>query len=184
MNKVDCQVPCALLKAIVRAFLATKSFTAGSSTYPFHMACISKSVLRDVISLSNCRPQWLRSTVDETRNSRGRLLSVPSCVLQGSQVCKVSFDGTAFPCGFLVKKGRRSQYFNKTGLLRNALLVNQKNSVSCRCICRKLRVERNSCNDVTCFSNGFCDVVERLVETALRPLSFSWKVLGGRVSPM
>jgi hypothetical protein len=47
VNKVDCQVPCASLKAIVRAFLATKSFAAGSSTYPCHMACVSKSVPRD-----------------------------------------------------------------------------------------------------------------------------------------
>ncbi len=53
VNKVDCWVPCALLKAIVQAFLATKSFAAGSSTYPCHMACISKSVPRDVISSSN-----------------------------------------------------------------------------------------------------------------------------------
>ncbi len=42
-----------LLKVIVQAFLATKSFAAGSSTYPCHMACISKSVPKDVISLSN-----------------------------------------------------------------------------------------------------------------------------------
>jgi hypothetical protein len=76
VNKVDCRVPCALLKAIVQAFLTTNSFAAGSSTYPCHMACISKSVPRDVISLSNCRPQRLRSTVDETGNSRGRLLSI------------------------------------------------------------------------------------------------------------
>ncbi len=53
VNKVDCWVPCASLKAIVWAFLTTKSFTAGSSTYPCHMACISKSVPRDVISSSN-----------------------------------------------------------------------------------------------------------------------------------
>ncbi len=38
VNKVDCWVPCALLKAIVRAFLAMKSFAAGSSMYPCHMA--------------------------------------------------------------------------------------------------------------------------------------------------
>jgi hypothetical protein len=77
MNKVDCWVPCTSLKAIVQAFLATKSFTAGSSTYPCHLACISKSVLRDVISSSNCCPQQLRSAVDVMHNSRGRLLSVP-----------------------------------------------------------------------------------------------------------
>jgi hypothetical protein len=71
VNKVDCWVPCALLKAIVRAFLATKSFAVGSSTYPCHMACISKSVPRDVISLSDCRPQWLRSAMDEMSDSRG-----------------------------------------------------------------------------------------------------------------
>jgi hypothetical protein len=71
VNKVDCWVPCALLKAIVQAFLATKSFTAGSSTYPCHMACISKSVSRDVISLSDCHPQRLRGTVDVTHDSWG-----------------------------------------------------------------------------------------------------------------
>ncbi len=66
VNKVDCWVPCALLKGIVRAFLATKSFAEGSSTYPCHMACISKSVPRDVISLSDCHPQWHRSTMTVT----------------------------------------------------------------------------------------------------------------------
>jgi hypothetical protein len=39
----------------------------------------------------------------------------------------LSLLGTAFACGFLIEKGLRSQYFNKTGLLRNALLVNKKN---------------------------------------------------------
>ncbi len=77
MNKVDCQVPRALLKALVRAFLATESFAAGSSMYPCHMACDSKSVPRDVISLSNCHPQWLRSAVDVMWDSQGQLLSVP-----------------------------------------------------------------------------------------------------------
>ncbi len=77
VNKVDCWVPCALLKAIVWAFLATKSFAAGSSTYPCHTACVSKSVPRDVISLSDCCPQWLRSAMDKTGNSWGWLLSVP-----------------------------------------------------------------------------------------------------------
>ncbi len=76
-NKVDCRVPRALLKAIVRAFLATKSFAAGSSTYPCHMACVSRSVPRDVISLSNCCPQWHRSAVDVMCVSRGWSLSIP-----------------------------------------------------------------------------------------------------------
>ncbi len=75
-NKVDCWVPWASLKAIVWAFLATESFAAGSSRYPCHMACISKSVPRDVISLSNCHPKRLRSAVDVTRDSWG-LLCVP-----------------------------------------------------------------------------------------------------------
>jgi hypothetical protein len=77
VNKVDCRVPCALLKAIVRAFLATKSFAAGSSTYPCHMACVSKSVPKEGISLSNCRTQWHRSAMDVMRDSWGWSLSVP-----------------------------------------------------------------------------------------------------------
>jgi hypothetical protein len=75
-----------------------------------------------------------------------------------------------------------SQYINKTGLLRNSLLVNQNNSGSCRCICRKSRVGQNSCNDITCFSNGCCDIGS-LIETALWPMSFLLEVLEGRVSP-
>jgi hypothetical protein len=71
VNKVDCWVPHTLLKAIVRAFLATKTFAVGSSTYPCHMACVSKSVPRDIISLSNCRPQRYRSAVDVTLDSQG-----------------------------------------------------------------------------------------------------------------
>ncbi len=77
VNKVDCRVPCALLKGIVRAFLAMESFAAGSSTYPCQMVCVSKSVLRDVISLSDCHPQRLRSAVDVTSDSWGQLLSIP-----------------------------------------------------------------------------------------------------------
>ncbi len=76
VNKVDCQVPCTLLKAIVRAYLAAKSFAAESSMYPCHMACVSKLVPRDVISSSNCCPQWHKSAVDVTRNHRGWSLSV------------------------------------------------------------------------------------------------------------
>ncbi len=63
VNKVDCRVPRALLKAIVWAFLATKFFAAGSSTYPCHMACVSKSVPRDVISLSNYQGFHVRKVV-------------------------------------------------------------------------------------------------------------------------
>ncbi len=63
VNKVDCWVPCTLLKAIVRAFLTTKSFATGSSMYPCHMACISKSVPRDVISLSDYQGSHVRKVV-------------------------------------------------------------------------------------------------------------------------
>jgi hypothetical protein len=76
VNKVDCWIPCALLKVIVRAFLTTKSFAAESSMYPCHMACVSKSVPKEVISLSDCHPQWLRGTMDVTWDSWGRSLSV------------------------------------------------------------------------------------------------------------
>ncbi len=88
VNKVDCWVPCALLKAIVRAFLATKSFTAGSSMYPCHMAYVSKSVLRDIISLSGCCPQWHRSTVDVRTIVGANHSESLSCIFQG-QVRKV-----------------------------------------------------------------------------------------------
>ncbi len=56
-------VPCALLTAIVQAFLATKSFAAGSSMFLYQLACVSKSVPRDVISLIGCCPQLPKSAV-------------------------------------------------------------------------------------------------------------------------
>ncbi len=56
------------------------------------------------------------------------------------------------------------------GSRRNASLVNQEKFWS-------LKVR----DDVTCFSNGCCDVVGGLVETALLPWSFASKVLVGRV---
>ncbi len=57
-----------MLKAIVRAFLAMKYFAAGSSTYLCHAACVSKSVTKDVISLSNYVPNsteapWMRLAI-------------------------------------------------------------------------------------------------------------------------
>ncbi len=42
--------------AIVQVFLTAKSIPAGISTYPCHMACVSKSVPRDIISLSDYVP--------------------------------------------------------------------------------------------------------------------------------
>jgi hypothetical protein len=69
--------------------------------------------------------------------------------LLGFHVHKVVHDGTALACGFLVEQGRRSQYWNETGLWRNALLVNQKKTDPCRLVCRELHIERSSRNDVT-----------------------------------
>jgi hypothetical protein len=58
-------------------------------------------------------------------------------------------------------------------LLRNWSLTNQKKSDSCRCICRKSCTRWSSCNDVTYFSNGCCNV-GCLKETALLGLKVSW----------
>jgi hypothetical protein len=58
------------------------------------------------------------------------------------------------------------------GSRRNASLMNQEKFWS-------LKVR----DDVTCFSHGCCNVVGGLVKTALRPWSFMWKILVGRVSP-
>ncbi len=70
-------VPSTLFNSIVQTFLATKSFAAGSSTDPCHLACISKSVPRDVISLIGCSTQLHKSTVGVTRVSQGWLLNIP-----------------------------------------------------------------------------------------------------------
>jgi hypothetical protein len=72
---------------------------------------------------------------------------------------ETSIDGTAVACGFLKKKGCRSQYRIETGVWRNASLVNQEKFWS-------LKVR----DDVTCFSNGCCNVLGHLVETALQAL--------------
>ncbi len=68
-------VPHALLNPMVWAFLATKSFAAGYSTYPCQLACVSKSVPRDVISSIHCSTQLPRSAVGVMSLSRGWLLS-------------------------------------------------------------------------------------------------------------
>ncbi len=91
------QLPCALLKAIVRAFLATKSFAAGSSRYPCHMACISKSVTKDIISLSNYVPNsteapWMRRAIVGANHS-----AFLSCDYEG-QVRKVVLLWYCFCC--------------------------------------------------------------------------------------
>ncbi len=70
-----------------------------------------------------------------------------------------------------MEKRRGSQYYNERGLWRNGLLVNKKKLVIVGARWRHL------------FFNGCCNVVGHLVETAIRPLSFSLEVLVGRVSP-
>jgi hypothetical protein len=102
VNEVDCWVPPALLKAIVWAFLATKSFVAGSSMHPCHV-CYASQVS------------------PEGRHIFERLL--------GFHVHKVVHDGTALTCDFLVEQGSRSQYWNEMGLLRNVLHVNNKKNL-------------------------------------------------------
>jgi hypothetical protein len=80
-------IPCTLFNMEVRTFFATKFFAAGSSTDPCHLACVSKSVPRDVISSIGCSTQLPRSSVGVTHVSRGWLLKYLSCShldLQGS----------------------------------------------------------------------------------------------------
>ncbi len=60
-------VPCTLFNTVVQTFLAMKSFAEGSSMDPCHLACVSKSVLRDVIPLIGCSTQLPRSAVGVTR---------------------------------------------------------------------------------------------------------------------
>jgi hypothetical protein len=69
------------------------------------------------------------------------------------------------------------------GLLRNALLVNQKKNLVLvgesvgSCVWGGVLAMTSPC-----FSNGCCNI-GGLVETALRSLSFLLEILGGRVSP-
>ncbi len=65
-------VPCTLFHAIVWTFLATKSFAAAC-----HLACVSKSVSRDIIPLIGSSTQLASSTVGVTCVSWGWLLNVP-----------------------------------------------------------------------------------------------------------
>ncbi len=71
------RVSCWMRNTVVRTFLTTKSFAAGSSMDPCHLACILKSVPRDVIPLIGCSTQLPRSAVAVTRVSRGWLLNIP-----------------------------------------------------------------------------------------------------------
>ncbi len=63
-----------------------KSFAVGLSKYPCHMACVSKSVTKDIISLSNYIPNsteapWMRHAIIGADHSASL-----SCNCQG-QVC-------------------------------------------------------------------------------------------------
>jgi hypothetical protein len=72
VNKVDCWVPHALLKAIVRAFLDTKSFAAGlilNVPLPYGMRLKVSPKGRHIFQQLHL--QWHRSAVAVTRNSRG-----------------------------------------------------------------------------------------------------------------
>ncbi len=91
------QLPCASLMAIVRAFLTMKSFAVGSSTYLCHLACVSKSVPRDAISLSDyvsnsTEAPWMWRAIDGADH-----LASLSCVFQG-QVRKVVLWWYCFCC--------------------------------------------------------------------------------------
>ncbi len=68
-------VPCTLFNLIVQTFLAAKSFAAGSSMDPCHLACVLKSVPRDFIPSIGCSTQLPRSAVGVTGVSRGWLLN-------------------------------------------------------------------------------------------------------------
>jgi hypothetical protein len=134
------QLPCTLLKAIVRAFLATKSFAAGSSTYPCHMECVSKSVTKNVISLSDYCPNsteapWMRCAIVGADHSASL-----SCDCQG-QVHKVVLCWLLLLrkvvlfryslCIWLPRRKRDTgaNTSNKMGCLQNPLLVNQKKGI-------------------------------------------------------
>jgi hypothetical protein len=54
-------VPCTLFNSITWTFLATKFFAAGSSMDPCHLACVLKSVLRDIIPSIGCSPNCLEA---------------------------------------------------------------------------------------------------------------------------
>ncbi len=71
VNKVDCWVPHALLKAIVQAFLAKKSFAAGSSNVPLQYGMHLKVSHEGHHIFERLGPQRHRSAVDVTRDSRG-----------------------------------------------------------------------------------------------------------------
>ncbi len=173
------------------------------------MACISKSVPRDVISLSDCRPQLPRSAVSVTPDSWGWSLSVPFLHSSGllrlmlmtsrqsgesrmrhlkcsTQDSSSAYRNPFWYC-FCLWLPHRKRDVGASTLARRVSwemhhLRTKTKSGSCRCICRKSHIEQSSCDDVTCFSNRCCNV-RCLVETALWPLSFLLEVLGGRVSP-
>jgi hypothetical protein len=69
MNKVDCCLRFAQSNSA--GLPCYEILCSGFLNIPLPYGMISKSVLRDIISSSNCRPQWHRSTVDVTHDSWG-----------------------------------------------------------------------------------------------------------------
>jgi hypothetical protein len=103
-----------------------KCFIVGSSTYPCHMACISKSVAKDIISLSNYVPNstevlWMRRVIIRTDHSasfscnyQGQVHSSPLLVLLLLHRV-VLFRHSLCICLPHRNKGCRSQYFKQVG---------------------------------------------------------------------
>jgi hypothetical protein len=77
-------VPCVSVKAILRAFFATKSFATGSSTYPCHMAWSQSQsqgtlYLRATVIPKGTEMPWMWCALVEADHS-----AFLSCILQGS----------------------------------------------------------------------------------------------------
>ncbi len=120
MIKVDCHLSydnfLALCSRQCAGLPCYKCFAAGSSTYPCHMACISKSVIKDIISLSDYVPnstevpQMRRAIVGAdhsaslTCDCQGQMNKVVFCWYCFCCI-RQSFSGTPFAYGFLLEKG-------------------------------------------------------------------------------
>jgi hypothetical protein len=110
-----------------------KCFAAGSSTYPCHMACISKSVTKDIISLSDYIPNsteapWMRRailSIPFSRLSGSGALSSPLLILLSLHKVVLFWYSLCIwlPCR---KRDAGANTSNKTGRLQNPLLMNQK----------------------------------------------------------
>ncbi len=135
------QLPCTLLKVIVRAFLATKILRSRIFNVPLPYGMHLKVSHKGRHIFEWLHPQQHRSAVDETRNSQGWSLSIPFLRLWGSGVssspfkilrllCKVVHFWyclcTWLPCRI---KNAGAHTSNKTGCLWTPLLVNQTKGI-------------------------------------------------------